>query len=212
VLDYYPDLTYSSSKCFRDVGYIIDALCYDVMYGGNTASRGAASAYFSGSVVIGGSEIAATLDAYTRLQTVVGQIVQGNDVTPSTTNTLTQIKTNPATSTEANELDPLISIIKGVIAAGNISSLPAIVYPTTGVTRTRLLLAVKTAMVDSMIIEIDKNYDTGLGSLIVPNSARKTTANIVSAYNSLLTAKASLQTQTLKWITANNPSFTFNFN
>ena len=210
VLDYYPDLTYSSSKCFRDVGYILDALCYDVMYGGNTASRGAASAYFSGSLLIGGSEIAATLDAYTRLQTVVGQIVQGNDVTPSTTNTLTQIKTNPATSTEANELDPLISIIKGVIAAGNINSLPAIAYPTTGVTRTRLLLAVKTAMVDSMIIEIDKNYDTGLGSLIVPNSARKTTANVVSAYNSLLTAKASLQTQTLNWITANNPSFTFN--
>ena len=210
ILDYYPDLNYSSSKCFRDVGYVVDALCYDIIYGGNSGSRGAASAYYSGSLLIAGSETSATLDAYTRLQTVVGQIVQGNDVTPSTTNTLTQIKTNPATATEANELDPLISIIKGVISAGNINSLPAIVYPETVVARAKLLLAVKPAMIDSMIIEIDKNYDTGITSLIVPNGATKTTSNVVSAYNSLLSAKASLQTQTLNWITTNNPTFSFN--
>jgi len=211
IYDYYSDLTYSSSKCFRDVGYIIDALCYDVMYGGNTASRGAASAYFSGSLLIGGSEIAATVAAYTRLQTVVGQIVQGQTVTPSTTNDgLTQIITNPASATEATELDSLVNIVKGVISSGNTNSLPVIVYPTTTSTSAKLLLAVKLAMIDGLIIEIDKNYDTGITSLIVPNGVRKTTTNIVNAYNVIRSSKAQLQTLTLNWITTNNPSFTFN--
>lgn len=210
VLDYYPDLTYSSSKCFRDVGYVVDALCYDILYGGNTASIGAASAYYSGTLLIDESEKIATTDAYTRLQSLVGQIVQGQDVTPSTTNGLTQIKTNPASATEATDLDSLVNIVKGVISSGDTNALPAVSYPVTTSTSAKLLLAVQPAMVDSMIIEIDKNYDTGLGSIIVPNGTRKTTVNVVNAYNSLLSAKASLQTQTLNWITANNPSFTFN--
>ena len=210
ILDYYPDLVYSSSKCFRDVGYVIDALCYDVMYGGNTGSRSVASSYYSGTLLIGGSEIIATTDAYNRLQSLVGQIVQGQTVTPSTTNSLTQIITNPASATEATELDSLVNIVKGVISSGNTNSLPAIIYPTTTSTSAKLLLAVKLAMIDGLIIEIDKNYDTGISSLIVPNGTRKTTPNIVSAYNSLVSAKASLQTQTLNWITTTNISFTFN--
>jgi hypothetical protein len=212
VLDYYsdPSFTFNTSTCFRDVGYVVDAICHDILYGGNTASINAASAYYSGTLLIGGSEITATVDAYTRLQTVVGQIVQGQDVTEATTNSLTQVSTNPATATEANELSTLVDIVKGVISSGNTNSLPAVSSPATTSTSAKLLLAVRPAMVDSMIIEIDKNYDTGLGSLIVPNGTRKTTANVVNAYNSLLSAKASLQTQTLNWITANNPSFTFN--
>ena len=211
LLDYYPDLVYSSSKCFRDVGYVIDALCYDVMYGGNTGSRSVASSYYSGTLLIGGSEITATVAAYTRLQVVVGQIVQGQDVTEATTNSLTQVSTNPATATEANELSTLVDIVKGVISNGNTNSLPSIIYPTTTAsTSTNLLLAVKLAMIDGLIIEIDENYDTGISSLIVPNGIAKTTSNIVNAYNSLLSAKASLQTQTVNWIISNNSLYTFN--
>jgi len=48
----YPGLlsnpTYSRTKCIRDVGYIVDALAYDVKYGGNYKSVGAGVSYWSG--------------------------------------------------------------------------------------------------------------------------------------------------------------------
>jgi hypothetical protein len=48
----YPGLlsnpTYSRTKCLRDVGYIVDALAYDVKYGGNYKSVGAGVSYWSG--------------------------------------------------------------------------------------------------------------------------------------------------------------------
>ena len=48
----YPGLlsnpTYSGTKCLRDVGYIVDALAYDVKYGGNYKSVGAGVSYWSG--------------------------------------------------------------------------------------------------------------------------------------------------------------------
>ena len=48
----YPGLlsnpTYNRTKCLRDVGYIVDALAYDVKYGGNYKSVGAGVSYWSG--------------------------------------------------------------------------------------------------------------------------------------------------------------------
>jgi len=124
----YPSVTFSSDKCYRDIGYIVDALCYDVLYGANTASRKAAEAYVVGATaVIPANQKAATLAAYARLKTVVSSIIEGTTVTPSAGNTLTQIKTNPATSTEGTRGSDLVEYTRLVIAAENINALP--VYP-----------------------------------------------------------------------------------
>ena len=42
------DPNYSATKCARDVGYIVDALAYDIKYGGNMKSVGAGVSYWSG--------------------------------------------------------------------------------------------------------------------------------------------------------------------
>jgi hypothetical protein len=48
----YPGLlsnpTYSRTKCLRDTGYIVDAIAYDLKYGGNMKSVGAGVSYWSG--------------------------------------------------------------------------------------------------------------------------------------------------------------------
>ena len=42
----FQDFVYDEVRCSRDVGYIVDAITYDVLYGGNSATVDAANAYW----------------------------------------------------------------------------------------------------------------------------------------------------------------------
>jgi hypothetical protein len=92
----YPEVKYSKTICKRDVGYIVDAMIYDLTYGGYTQSLNAGTAYFDGTnstvSVIDSSEIQATLDSYTRLKTVMQQIVANTTVTVTSGNSEAQFK------------------------------------------------------------------------------------------------------------------------
>lgn len=83
--------TYNSTACRRDVGFIVDALRYDLTYGGNLETYNAAMAYFVGTAAqYGSGEKAATLAAYQRLKDILADIVQGIAITKSSGNTSTQ--------------------------------------------------------------------------------------------------------------------------
>ena len=131
--DNFSGFTYDSTKCKRDVGYIVDALTYDILYGGNSATVRAADAYFVGAAgQLADGQSQPTILAYTRMQSVIADIVQGISVTPTTGNTEVQITSGgSASSTEATDLSNLVDIIKAVILAGDISGLPAVSYPST---------------------------------------------------------------------------------
>jgi len=76
--------TASQDACIRDVGYILDSTRYDMIYGGNTQSLVTGSAYFVNFVLtIDSSEIGATIAAYGRLKTVLGEVIAGTTVTTS---------------------------------------------------------------------------------------------------------------------------------
>jgi hypothetical protein len=121
----YPAVSYDITTCERDTGYIIDAISYDVQYGGNSATRVAAEAYFEGAVsVLPAGQVTATAAAFTELGNILASVVvetyPGQNVTG-----------NPATSAEATIVENLADAISGVITAGTISVLPAVVYPST---------------------------------------------------------------------------------
>lgn len=121
----YPAVEYDVATCERDVGYIIDAISYDIQYGGNSATRVAAESYFEGAVsVLPAGEITATAAAFSELGNILASIVietyAGQNVTG-----------NPATSAEATLVESLADLISGVITAGTVSILPAAVYPST---------------------------------------------------------------------------------
>ena len=81
----------AQDRCIRDVGYIIDAIRYDLTYGGNTQSLIAGSAYYSNFVLtIGVDELPATLAAYGRMKAVIAEVIAETTVTKSTGNTLVQ--------------------------------------------------------------------------------------------------------------------------
>ena len=116
-----PPAGYDQAKCYRDVGYIVDALSHDMLYGGNTATITNALAYYVGAVLqLGAGQTTATLNAYTHLSSVIGNVVQAIAVVKTPGNVQTQDTTTygPASSTEANTLAGLITVIKNYIADG----------------------------------------------------------------------------------------------
>lgn len=115
----YPSLTYNVATCKRDVGYIVDALCHDVYYGGNYGSGRSAYAYWietpygSGTYTFqgGAGEEPYTAAAYTELKSIVSSVILG-------TYTGQDLSAGVATATEASLLEGLIDIIITSITSG----------------------------------------------------------------------------------------------
>ena len=109
---------YDDAACRKDIGFIIDALRYDLTYGGNLETYNAAIAYFVGnSAQIGVNEKAATLSAYNRLKNIIGNILQGIIITPTVGNISTQDNSGIAGSLSAasfaqSRIDDIISTIQ----------------------------------------------------------------------------------------------------
>jgi hypothetical protein len=67
-----------------NIGYMLDAIRYDVTYGGNLQSLIAGSAYYSNfNLVITSNEVTTTVAGFTRLRTIISQIAQRQSVTTS---------------------------------------------------------------------------------------------------------------------------------
>ena len=120
----YPVYTYDSITCQRDVKYIVDALSYDIQYGGNTATKTAASAYFSYSTqVLPVGQRATTVAAFGQLATIVSSIVQ------ATYAGQTLNSGNNGTVTESTKATGLVQIIRNVINADTLAAAPITEYP-----------------------------------------------------------------------------------
>ena len=120
----YPTVKYSKTRCKRDVGYVVDAMVYDLTYGGYSQTLNAGLAYFDGNssttLMIDSTELAATSASYSRLKTVMQQIIANTTVTRSTGNLSTQFtdSTNRTGGSSAstfvgNGIDIIINIIAG---------------------------------------------------------------------------------------------------
>jgi hypothetical protein len=126
----YPTVKYSKTKCRRDIGFIVDAVCYDLTYGGKQQTLTAALAYFDGNnstdLQIDSSEVAATAASYSRLKTVMQEIIANTTVTKTSGNTATQWtdSVNLTSGSNANAaISDLIDIIINVIQGDSTASL-----------------------------------------------------------------------------------------
>jgi len=119
--------TYDSAACRRDVGYIVEAVIFDVLYGGNVASRIAAESYFVGAVgQLGVGESEETIAAYNRLQEIIEQIIQEQTVSVSAGNSSAQnLDANAGGVLEATQASDSIQVIIDVITAGSLTGLAA---------------------------------------------------------------------------------------
>jgi len=79
------------TKCERDVGLIVDALLYDLTYGGNLATQIAARSYYSlGAFVEPADEKAAALAVQLRIKDIIDNIATGNTAGWTKTTSLSQ--------------------------------------------------------------------------------------------------------------------------
>ena len=121
---------YNSTTCQRDVGYMIDAMIYDLTYGGNSATVAAANTYYNAGISINASEITATVSAYTRLQTVISQVVQNITVSKSAGNAASQDTSHTAAdSGTGTYLSGLVGSLINIVSSG-VSADPTIISPT----------------------------------------------------------------------------------
>lgn len=139
---------YNSTTCQRDVGYVIDAIKYDLTYGGNYQTRVAADAYFTYGVgTYGTGERTATIAAYTRLRTVMGQVVLETAVTPSSGNVTPQDTSGTAGSAGSNTF--VLARVQDIIdTITNNGTLPALTEPGTSWVSAALVTA-RTALVNA---------------------------------------------------------------
>jgi len=126
-----PSAGYDQVKCARDVRFLIDAISYDINYGGNTASRTAARSYIDdGVAVLAAGEVTPTVNAMNHIKGLLANIVNGVSFTKSTGNASTQTTAGvTADAAAATQLGILLAIPINVISASNLNSVPAIVKP-----------------------------------------------------------------------------------
>jgi hypothetical protein len=89
LIENYPTLRYGKTDTRRDVGYVVNAIIYDLTYGGNALSIQAGLSYFNAAdddqPLIPASIKQATLDALGHLKTRLAQVANNSTFDPSQT-------------------------------------------------------------------------------------------------------------------------------
>ena len=189
-----PSFAFDHSKCYRDVGFMIDSVSFDILYGGNRQAIQSGVYYygFSNSLSAIPTEVLQTTAAYFRIRQIVEQIITDQEVIASPGNESIQVRNLPvATSNEAISLRNMIDLITEIISGGPASSLtPSPI----GLTRSgntyvlnaiNLLKANKSFIISEVINYIDALYNTGF-AYNQPKCARDTGLIIDSIASDIL--------------------------
>jgi hypothetical protein len=119
-----PSLTYDQTKCRRDIGYMINAITYDLIYGGNSQTADSADEYYSTGVLqVPLGEKTITINTFNYIKTVCAACVVNSTVTALNT-VATQNTSNPAaTNVEATLTNSLFDIVTNLIGSAYSSTI-----------------------------------------------------------------------------------------
>jgi hypothetical protein len=143
----YPGFTYNANTCFRDVGFILDSIRFDLLHGGNRQAVQAGTYYYQYDATDTqiNNQVVQTGAAYYFIGNLVEKIVQGNVIANVYQTSITQNTTAAAyaTSAEANILLTDARLIANIVTFG----------PNVAPTKKAILL---TPSVDTNIINATK--------------------------------------------------------
>jgi len=113
-------LQYNAVTTQKDFGNIIDAVCYDLLYGGNSQTYEIAQLFYGNGITQLSNYGPVYNAALVRLQNIIPSIVQNIAITPSTGNLAVQNRTSytAATSTQGTTVQGLLAIVIDYIADG----------------------------------------------------------------------------------------------
>jgi hypothetical protein len=161
---------YDPAKCYRDVGFMVDSVTFDILYGGNR------QAIQSGVYYYGFSETESAIDrqqpqttaAYFRIRQIAEQLLTNQTVSKSPGNISSQNTSLPsATASEISSIEAMIDLITSIISGGPEASLtPAPI----GLTRSsdenvlnaaEILQANKSFIISEVIGFVEYRYNDG---------------------------------------------------
>lgn len=158
-----PEFVYDQVKCARDIGYMIDAISFDLLHGGNKQSIQSGLAYFgfNGAKSAIKNEITQTVSAFNYISTLIGKIVQNLPVTAKQT-AVKQLTTSAVAAGPAEGASAalIISTITNIILNGpaNVVLSPISLTASTAapvVNAVTNILANKSFIVEEVIAFID---------------------------------------------------------
>ena len=165
-----PGFTYDQTKCSRDVSYMLDGICFDILYGGNRQAIQSGVYYygFSSTVSAVAKEQPQTTAAYFRIKDIVSNIITNQAITPSNGNSATQDTSHTAaTNAEASTLETLIDKITNIINTGPAAaSTPSpisltITTNTNQINAAESLVANRQFIINEVIAYVDDLYNNG---------------------------------------------------
>jgi hypothetical protein len=153
------------TKCERDVGYIVDAVVYDLTYGGNLATQIAARAYYSFGVFLEPTaELAPALAVQLRIKDIIDNIATGNTAGWTKTTALTQDVSGTAGSAPAAVVaQDRIQEVYNTINTGTepTTIAPDITWPAAALIAARTALnAARTQIRSDAVTHVKKLYPT----------------------------------------------------
>jgi hypothetical protein len=130
---------YDQKKCARDVGYMIDAIAVDLLYGGNRQAVQAGVYYYgynTSSTALPGEQ-AQSVDAYNYIKTMLAKIVKGETLTTTYQSTVAQVTSGtPGTDDQVKSAQNRVDLITNIIEKG--PTVSAIKQPLSTVRSTEL--------------------------------------------------------------------------
>jgi hypothetical protein len=112
----YPTLVYDNTACRRDIGFIVDAIIYDILYGGNSQTADVADEYFSGGTLqIPELERSATANTFNFIKEAASSAVIYSNYTPINTIVIRNTSVTSATEDEATKVEELFDIVVNIV-------------------------------------------------------------------------------------------------
>ena len=119
-------------KCERDIGYMIDAVSFDIRHGSNVAMRDVARLYFeNGTSVLPANQKTETAGVFAHVAAIAERVVLKQTVTPTTGNGESQVLAgfgNVVAGTGA-EVETLLNIVTNLIIEDSIFNMPTAQEP-----------------------------------------------------------------------------------
>ena len=190
-----PPAGWDSDLLELHTGFWVDALTYDILYGGNDATTTQARLYFTGGAPTGGTinlsaaQQVVVIEGVDHLQSVISDILTGVTISKATGNNLTQTTSGAnASATEGSDASTNLAIIETAVTNQSDSTLGSPTQPSVawsaqslkdakGDIESNLLSGdASINIIDRTISFIDSN--TGVRATILEDITNSTTVNI----------------------------------
>jgi hypothetical protein len=221
----YPELDYIESKCKRDVGFIVDAVATDLLYGGNERSNKAGEFYYLyPSLATENEQVVETTTAVDYARRLTQEIINSNLIAEPqiVLNTFNNIKVtafNQTTSSvsasayEVNRISSSFALVENIVEVGT-GSLPTFVsntsesikFTTTSqyLTGSEVGTAYEASLISSSISIVTNIVANGVGVAGSPvnYTTPSTASNVWYAYNLLKENIGFIQNETIAYISS----------